>query len=87
MNFIIVSLPDVVTVGLPVVVPLYFAVSTLNITTPEPPSAASAQPYEPFPPPPPPVLTVPSVGNPMSFPPPFPPPPAPPVPIPPVADV
>jgi hypothetical protein len=32
-----VLLPDVVTVGLPVVVPVYLAVGTEMMTTPEPP--------------------------------------------------
>ena len=33
----IVSVPSVVTVGFPVVVPLYLDVGILSITTPEPP--------------------------------------------------
>ena len=50
--------PDVVTVGLPVVVPEYLVVGTDNITTPEPPAAV--HPDVPFLPPlPPPVFAVP----------------------------
>ena len=47
------SVPEVVTVGLPVVVPEYPIVGTFKITTPDPPF--SAQPA------PPPVFAVPSV--------------------------
>jgi hypothetical protein len=39
LNATIVLLPDVVTVGLPVVVPEYSPVFIERITTPEPPAA------------------------------------------------
>jgi hypothetical protein len=38
VNVRMVLVPDVVTVGEPVVVPVYSAVGKDNITTPEPPS-------------------------------------------------
>ena len=77
----IVSLPLVVTVGDPVVVPVYSEVKSLSITTPLPPAPDIAEPLfcPPVPPPPPPVFAVPAV--PLSFAPvhpPLPPPPAPP---------
>jgi hypothetical protein len=56
--------PLVVTVGLPVVMPVYFAVGTEIITTPEPPAAAAYTSglLFPPPPPPPPVLAVPATA-------------------------
>ena len=71
MYFKIVFVPLVVTVGEPVVVPVYLAVGMDKITTPEPP----APPVE-FPaPPPPPVLAVPAFPALVE---PLPPPPEPP---------
>ena len=52
-----VLLPDVVTVGLPVVNPEYFVVGIDRITTPDPPCPPLlVVPDPPPPPPPPPVL-------------------------------
>ena len=74
----IVLAPDVVTVGEPVVVPLYLVVGTDKITTPEPPIAEEQLALLPFPPAPPPVFAVPATPAVVLFP--APPPPAPPVP-------
>ena len=68
-----VLLPDVVTVGLPVVVPVYLAVGIDRITTPEPPAAPAAFPL--LDPPPPPVFAVPAVPTVSSAVTPAPPPP------------
>jgi hypothetical protein len=59
VNFIIVFEPEVVTVGLPVVVPVYKELGTDKITTPEPP-ADDPDAEAPLPPPPPPVFAVPA---------------------------
>ena len=73
---IIVFDPLVVTVGEPVVVPVYLAVGTEIITTPDPPAAPELGLPPPAPPPPP-VLAVPA--TPAVAPcPPLPPPPEPP---------
>jgi hypothetical protein len=56
VNVIIVLEPEVVIVGLPVVVPVYFDVGIEIITTPEPPDPP---PDPPPPPPPPPVFAPP----------------------------
>jgi hypothetical protein len=74
LNISIVSEPDVETVGDPDVVPVYFEVNILRITTPEPPGVAVLKaPCEPVldpaPPPPPPLLAVPGVA-PLAEPPP-----------------
>ena len=69
------------TVGLPVVVPVYHIDKTERMTTPEPPAAPDGilNPSEPPPPPPPPVFAVPAVPV-LPLLPPAPPPPAPPLP-------
>jgi hypothetical protein len=65
VNLMIVLDPDVVIVGLPVVVPEYKIVGTDNIITPEPPAAPAAEPaLKPLDaPPPPPVEYSPSVAT------------------------
>ena len=64
MYFNIVSLPSVVIVGLPVVVPEYSDVSNLNTTIPEPPAVLPLAEIEPpKAPPPPPVLASPAVAT------------------------
>jgi hypothetical protein len=62
LNLIIVLEPDVVTVGLPVVVPVYDEVGTDKIITPDPP-AAFPEPEVFLAPPPPPVFAVPATAT------------------------
>jgi hypothetical protein len=61
-----VLLPDVVTVGEPVVIPEYLDVGIRIITTPEPPADAEVFGLLP-PPPPPPVFAVPAVEPPPAM--------------------
>ena len=58
VNLIIVSVPEVVTVGLPVVVAEYPIVGTFKITTPDPPAPPTPCSGPEAPPPPLPVFAV-----------------------------